>query len=366
MPVGFCARSILPGPSRTTDPWVSIGPDGRAYALASNVAVSSADGGDTWGNPVALAEPSDRFLLDKGSVTADPTRAGEAYAVWARYLRTAHGPPTESDAMFAKTIDGGRTWSKPMAIAIHGLRAGPIASQIVVDRRRGLLYHLAFWQAGAVPKTDGSSRLVQQTSTNGGRTWTKPVTISSVETVALAKRDPGSGAGVRSGFVVPAFALNPQSGGLVAAWQDSRFSGGRYDQIVISYQNGPGRRWSVPALIGEVGTQSLIPTVAVSRSGAIGLGFYAMPARRRASARVHYEFAMLGANGLHLRSIGRAFALKHAPLLTGNEEAAAPPGLFLGDYMGIKAVADTFHLAYVIANPDTSNRTDVFYAKVHD
>ena len=102
LPVGLCAHGRDPQPVRTSDPWVSIGADGRVYALASYTAVSSNDGGRTWSAPVALQRPSSTFLLDKGSLTADPERAGVAYAVWARFLRRASGPPVESDAMLSR------------------------------------------------------------------------------------------------------------------------------------------------------------------------------------------------------------------------------------------------------------------------
>jgi hypothetical protein len=43
LPVGFCATG-QPGAQHVTDPWVSIGADGRIYALATAFAVTSADG----------------------------------------------------------------------------------------------------------------------------------------------------------------------------------------------------------------------------------------------------------------------------------------------------------------------------------
>jgi hypothetical protein len=45
-------------------------------------------------------------------------------------------------------------------------------------------------------------------------------------------------------------------------------------------------------------------------------------------------------------------------------ELAVPPGLFLGDYMGIDAAANRFHLAFVTTNASRTNATDVRYAVV--
>src|SRR5205823_4353805 len=71
---------------RSSDPWVSIGPDGRAYQVSLSVnaaqtisailASTSTDGGLTWGEPVTIQRDNspDHFVFnDKESVTADPS-----------------------------------------------------------------------------------------------------------------------------------------------------------------------------------------------------------------------------------------------------------------------------------------------------
>src|ERR1051325_5325499 len=88
--VGFCATGART-PFRVTDPWVSVGPDGRAYVLASSSATTSSDGGAHWSAPVALTAPTASTLPDKGSLTADPVHAGVAYAVWARFVIPGRG-----------------------------------------------------------------------------------------------------------------------------------------------------------------------------------------------------------------------------------------------------------------------------------
>ncbi|MFP3616540.1 exo-alpha-sialidase, partial [Paraburkholderia sp. SIMBA_050] len=87
LPFSACAGGT--GYERASDPWVSIGPDGTAYAVSisfnqsnnSNAVLASVskDGGLTWAKPsiiIANNEPTLQFFNDKESVTANPTKAG--------------------------------------------------------------------------------------------------------------------------------------------------------------------------------------------------------------------------------------------------------------------------------------------------
>src|SRR6185436_16492225 len=98
IPWSTCAGSSDPEATRATDPWVSIGPDGSAHAIAlaldpngfmtSILASRSIDGGSTWSAPATLIRDDDlRFFNDKESITADPTDANFVYAVWDRIYK---------------------------------------------------------------------------------------------------------------------------------------------------------------------------------------------------------------------------------------------------------------------------------------
>ena len=92
LPFNMCAPGGLPY-ERASDPWVSIGPDGIAYSIsisfnATNndnavAAVRSTNGGATWDHLTEIRADNGQNQLfnDKESVTADPTKAGTAYAV---------------------------------------------------------------------------------------------------------------------------------------------------------------------------------------------------------------------------------------------------------------------------------------------
>ena len=363
LPIGFCALGHDTEPFRVSDPWVSIGPDGRIYALGSNVAVTSRNG-RTWGKAIVLQRPTSEFLLDKGSLTADPSRPGVAYAVWARYRRSSSGPPEESDAMLSVTKNGGRTWSTPKVILEHGRQSGPIASVVLPDPRRHRLYHLTFWQVGREPSFEHPSKLVAQSSPDDGKSWSAPHDISLGLTIGLAD-DPSTGRKIRTGVVVPSFAVDRRSGALYAVWQDSRFASRKVDQIVLSKSRDFGKTWTRPIRVSRAANQAFVPTVAVTPSGVVGIAYFEAPkGRTQQAAPVQYWLAISkdGGKTFARRPVGSPFSLRHAPLLEGVPQLAVPPGLFLGDYMGIDAADGRFHLAFVTANATDGNRTDVRYA----
>ena len=127
---------------RTSDPWVSIGPDGTAYLATltftehpdlvglagptSMLLSRSTNGGITWSRPVTIV--NDNVYDDRESVTADPRRPGHAYYVWVRRLGIVGAEETE---FFSRTANGGRTWSAPRQITV--LRAGTLPDPSFIE-----------------------------------------------------------------------------------------------------------------------------------------------------------------------------------------------------------------------------------------
>src|SRR5260370_28198118 len=123
LPFSGCARGAIADPftgapyDRASDPWVSIGPDGTAYAvglLATNSTISgnndtgvatvtSSTGGKTWGNARLIKSDQGtspifevtHFFNDKESITADPGKAGTAYVVWDRLAAPSARPEAD-------------------------------------------------------------------------------------------------------------------------------------------------------------------------------------------------------------------------------------------------------------------------------
>src|SRR6266851_3353063 len=157
LPYTSCTSPGLPY-QRASDPWVSFGPDGRAYSSALSFdgstnrnAVSAAistDGGKTWTNQQLLvAYTTAQFFTDKNSTTADPIHAGTAYTVWDTLIAPTdqpddriHAAAYTGPAEFSKTTDGGASWSAVQTIIGSGNRQQTIGNIIVVDPKTDTLY----------------------------------------------------------------------------------------------------------------------------------------------------------------------------------------------------------------------------------
>ena len=397
LPFTACAQGGL-AYDRASDPWVSFGPDGTAYTSAialgkdgstAVVAATSTDGGKTWENAreviVDGGNPR-QFFNDKAAITADPTAPGVAYVVWARLesgggdqeSEAQSGAPRAS-AYFARTGDGGQTWSKPKAITSAG--AGEATgNQIVVDPRTGVLYDffdlIAQSGRGRLSYTIGFVK-----SLDGGETWREPKNVSDIRMAPV--RVPGTRQTVRSGGILPSVAIDPSAGTLYVVWMDSRFASGQYPEVAISVSGDDGESWSAPARVNTPSDgPAFTPSVSVSAGGTVAVTYYDFRNYRVRSSPVLTDVVTGVHTALHLASVDAqaaaslptdywaTFSTDGGETFGGEVHIAgkfdilnAPNsgGYFLGDYQGLTTGNDAFVSFFVqTASGDRTNRTDVF------
>ncbi|MBZ5794610.1 glycoside hydrolase [Burkholderia contaminans] len=377
-PFSACAPGGL-SYERASDPWVSIGPDGTAYSVAitfnqsnnSNAVAGSVstDGGQTWSSPALLVannEPTTQFFNDKESVTANPVKAGTAYAVWDR-LELPNGNPYANlhtqafrgPTLFSKTTDGGKTWSKAKVIVHVRSRQQTIGNQIVVDPKSGTLFD--FFNLIQPPFSKAAGKVAFIKSTDDGATWTQPQVIAGLQTVGVT--DPNTGEPVRTGDIIPEPAIDPASGQLYVVWQDSRFNGGKYDEIALSTSKDGGASWSAPLQVNTpTGRPAFNPSVRVDNTGAVMV--------------THYDFRDLLAENMTTLPTGfwRKISLDGGTTFVAERRVAGPfdmklapnaEGFFIGDYQGLDVgPSSSFHPLFVqTSSGNLTNRTDVFFAQ---
>ncbi|MCX7929962.1 MAG: T9SS type A sorting domain-containing protein [Chlorobi bacterium] len=200
----------------------------------------SDDGGTRWHEPVRVSPILPGTSLDTTFGQSFPLVAtgpnGEVYVVW--------NSGTQRGIGFARSTDGGRTWSAPRLIHTyqwlgetkftgtqynHTLKGGTRVEtypSLVVDTvssspRRGWLY--LTWAADRVPNVYFSR------STDGGQTWSPPRILHSDTT---------------GDQFWQWIALDGTSGDLAVMWLDSRDDlDNRYSRVYVAYSSDGGETW---------------------------------------------------------------------------------------------------------------------------
>jgi hypothetical protein len=379
IPWSTCAGSTDEQATRATDPWASFGADGTAHAIAlaldpngfmtAILASRSTDGGATWSAPATLIRDDDlRFFNDKESITADPTNADLVYAVWDRIYKPGQskGFPSQLNSFafrgfpyLARSTDGGVTWEPARRISSNA-NLFTIGNQIVV-LPDGTLIDFAFYATGSGVQPANHNWHAVFRSTDHGVTWSKPVIIS--ELLEVPHRIPDGTFPVRAGG--DDIAVDPVSGDLYAVWTDGRFNDGTHNDVVLSKSTDGGLTWSAPAKVSSnpVGVDAHTPSVEVNVEGQVAVAYYDYrnDVSGDAGATTDYWNEISSDGGetwttWHLTTA--AFDITDAPV------APASRGYFLGDYMGLSSLGSVFTNLYVVATPDTSNRTDVIFQEV--
>jgi hypothetical protein len=375
LPFSACVAGGAPFNS-ASDPWGSVGPDGRTYAAAivsqvnygaaSNlfgvVTAESPDEGTTWTN---LEDVGGSNGADKESVTADPSTPRTAYLVWQEETRDSNRAE-----WFSRTTDGGKTWT-PQRIIIPGPhnRAFTVGDQIVIDARTHTLYDVFDWARlkarATVPGQPDvfSFRVAFIRSNNRGSTWTKPHVIAKDESAGPN----GGGIIPRGGRYLPAMAIDRRKGILYVVWQDARFSDGRYDSIALSRSSDDGKHWSTPVRVDPGARRAFTPAIAINSRGVIGVTYYTLETKRLKRLQLVHAPHLWTDYWLAVsKNSGHTFQ-RPTHLAGPFDIKTAPPesGYFLGDYEGLVATGRIFHPFFAAANSgDAGNPTEIFTARV--
>lgn len=366
---------------RSTDPWVDVSPDGTVHQITDSLNVTGPGFGDgsailysrydratnTWAKPTVLrADLLNTVLNDKESLTADPTDSRFVYAIWdqlvspnanANPIATENAIGFHGPTFFTRSTDGGATWEPARPILDPGTLDQTIGSQIVVLPDGTLVdgFNLRFGAKNA--KGVRGDNVAIQRSTDRGATWGSPIIVDKL--VPTSVTAPGETARVRTGDILPEWAVDPTSGRLYAIWQDGRFKPGGLAGIALAWSDDGGDTWSPTIEVDDsgAGVAAFTAGVDVNTAGDVAITYYDFrhDAAPGGPATTDYRVAVWkhGTTGFAASEpVGGTFDQKNAPL--------TDRGWFLGDYEGLDHVGTVFRPLFA----RSPGATDIYTATV--
>jgi hypothetical protein len=324
---------------RATDPSVAYDAIHGTWLIASlalrpddaaAIVVSRSSDGLTWSAPVTVTQASfsPALLLDKEWIVCDsgplsPHR-GSCYVTYSDF-RT-------NQLSFQASRDGGLTWEAPLGAPENAGRASMLgrwapAPQPLVQPDGDLV----------VPFYD-ETRVASVRSTNGGRSFSSPVTI------ATASFDQPRG--LRSP-PLPSAEID-RDGVVYIVWPDCRSRPAcEVDDLVLS-RSADGVTWTAPLRIPagprSAGRDFVLPGLGVdaSRTGRLALAYYTMLPGQRLDVGF-----VSSANGGRTWSAPRRLNAQTLRL----EWVARSGGAMVGDYISTSFAGGTAVPVFVLASP---------------
>ena len=286
----------------------------------------STDGGFTWDNPVSVTPKVDSS--DKNWIVCDSTSTspfyGNCYVEW-------DNPDTGDGILMSTSTGGGLTWGPATATANH---ADGIGGQPLVQPNGTVVVPI---------ETSGISAF---TSTNGGASWSAPVTVSNIQ----AHLDAG---GIRSG-PLPSAAIDG-AGTVWVVWEDCRFRTSCSTNDLVYSTSADGIHWSAVTRIPIDATTSTVDHFIP------GIGIDPTTSGSTAHVAVHYYFYPVSKCTTKTCRLAVGYISSHnggttwnAPVrLTGAMQLGWLPnsqnGLMVGDYIATAFTNGVPHGVFAVA-----------------
>jgi len=272
----------------------------------------STDGGETFGEPVRIADGGDKPYL-----ATDPV-GNAVYVFW-----SGAGSASGFAMLFSKSTDGGATFAAPLEISDLG-DSGTNGGSAPAVGPGGEVY---------VAWSDFATRIEFDRSTDAGATWVDPDIVIVDDRVPCD--DPLNGSFRNPG--IPALAVDrsggPNQGRICVVWCDQRFGS---PDIVLSYSDDQGTTWTTPSRVNDDeptnGADQWFPWIVVDDHGAVQVTF--LDRRDDPDNLLFASYLATSTDG------GQSFG----PNVRVSSGLYGPSDFgFLGDYTGVAATGQALH-----------------------
>jgi hypothetical protein len=338
---------------RASDPWIAIGPDGLADAVAiafdvttsrSAVLAASSPDGTSWSDPVTLQIDDDPDVFnDKDAITADPRMPGRYYAVWDRLtgLTQPDQPIGTGPTLLARATGG--AWEPARTIFDPGIDAQTVGNVIAI-LPDGTLVDV-FERILGTSKQHPIVDLATIRSSDSGDTWSAPTSVAMVHTAGAT--DPATQIGIRTGAGLPQIAVDPASGALYVAAELEASVAGPDGIFVFRSDDGGHTFTAVSQANGATEAAAFTTSIAVAADGSVGVFYYDLrdPAGATAWLATSSDHGATWSD----EALSRPFALDPSIIVSY---------YFLGDYEGLIARGDRFVPVFARAFAD-NDPTDI-------
>jgi hypothetical protein len=314
----------------------------------------SMDGGRSFREPVVV-DTSINADRPGFAVENVPRHRAHVFMTWTR---------SQTDLWFARSTDGGVTFSSPVQLYRSNYVDAP---SLPVVQSPG---HVAvFWIETGGDNSDGTTpaRILVQSSTDDGKHFGPVETVASWFKTMPRQVQPGN---LRT---PPSFTVVAGPGGtLYVAWPAVRqaHADGSVDaDIDLTWSKDGGTSWHAPITVNDVRSRDrFMPAMTVLPDGSLGVSFY----DRRAGLNNLAVYAVhVTIQGGYRRSINVPVSRHYANIAfihqipVSTACGSVSPGRFFGDYMGTSADGSrSLRVTWADSGLGIREETDVWLARV--
>jgi hypothetical protein len=302
------------------------------------VTVSRSTNGGTAWLPPVLAVGNNGQAYDKEWIVCDNTATSPFYGNC--YIEV-DVTSSGNRIVMNRSSDGGATWSAPVSAA--GNPSG-LGGQPVVQPNGTVV----------VPYSANGTAIRSFTSTNGGVSWGSTVLIANVSAHPVA-------GGLRDGEGLPSAEIDA-AGTVYVAWQDCRFRSGCPANDIVYSTSGNGTTWTavtrVPIDATTSGVDHFIPGIGVDKTTSggtakIGLYYYFYPVANCTAATCQLTVGFVSStNGGSTWSAAQSIA---GPFPV-SQIANTTQGRMVGDYLSCSVVGGKAVAIFAVGKAPTNGQ----------
>lgn len=253
-----------------------------------DVQSAAANNKNAWMPPVIVSKQSSTTFSDKEQVWADNAASspyfGNVYICWASFISNSQGNALPQPLIAAVSSDGGNTWTQHQLTSASNTPFNPKqgfgrSGCTVRTDSHGVVYVFANQFAVGSP---GQGSQLMITSTNGGKTWGRPVNLGlstdtcfSVQFDGTGYRCVMDGIGGARDDLSSAPSVDIANGAptgtgatnqILRTWVDGR-DGVNHEHVFVSASTNGGTSWTTPLATESSGDRGYYSAIAISPKG---------------------------------------------------------------------------------------------------